>query len=170
MTSPITRFGAHILFLPLLMIAAAVLVKGYADIGDGFSAGVIASLAVILQAVAFGPVEFDRLPLVRFAPLATFAGLLIALSTAFVPVLFGEPILYHYPPAGEKVVHVGAVELITPVAFDIGVFLVVIGFCVGSLAAVAREIARRQTERTNLRFERREPSLATSRPRAEGDL
>lgn len=170
MTSPITRFGAHILFLPIMMVAAAVLVKGYADIGDGFSAGVIASLGVILQAVAYGPVEFDRLPLARFAPVATFLGLLTALSTAFVPVLFGKPILYHYPPAGEEVIHFGSIELITPVAFDIGVFLVVVGFCVGSLAAVAREIARRQAERENLAFERSEPSLATAETRARGDL
>ena len=170
MTSPVTRFGAHVLFLPIMMVAAAVLIKGYADIGDGFSAGVIASLGVILQAVAFGPAEFDRLPLARFAPLATFLGLLIALSTAFVPVLFGNPILYHYPPAGDSVIHLGAVELITPVAFDIGVFLVVVGFCVGSLAAVAREVARRQAERENLPYERRDPSIANAPTRAEGDL
>ncbi len=170
MTSPITRFGAHVLFLPIMMVAAAVLIKGYADIGDGFSAGVIASLGIILQAVAFGPAEFDRLPLARFAPLLTFLGLLIALSTAFVPVLFGRPILYHYPPAGNHVTHFGSIEFITPVAFDIGVFLVVLGFCVGSLAAVAREIARRQAERENLSYERREPSMANSGARAEGDL
>ncbi len=170
MTSPLTRFAAHVLFLPIMLIAAAVLVKGYADIGDGFSAGVIASLGVILQAVAYGPGEFDRLPGARFAPLGTFVGLLIALSTAFIPVLFGKPILFHYPPAGAEVVHVGAIELITPVAFDVGVFLVVVGFCVGSLAAVAREIARRQAERESLTFERRQPSLATSGTRVREDL
>jgi len=169
MTSPITRFGAHVLFLPILMVAAAVLVKGYADIGDGFSAGVIASLGVILQAVAYGPTEFDRLPIGKFAPLATFLGLLIALSTAFFPVLLGKPILYHYPPAGEHVVHFGAIELITPVAFDIGVFLVVLGFCVGSLAAVAREIARRQAERATLAFERQDHSLAAPSVRGRGE-
>lgn len=170
MTSPITRFGAHVLFLPIQMIALAVLIKGYVDIGDGFSAGVIASLGIILQAVAFGPAEFDRLPLTRYAPLATFCGLLIALSTAFLPVLLGKPILYHYPPAGEHVVHFGSLEIITAVAFDVGVFLVVVGFSVGSLAAVAREITRRQNERNTLPFERRDPTIATSGPRSERDL
>ena len=47
MTSPITRFAARVLFLPVWMVSFAVLLKGYADIGDGFSAGVIASLGVI---------------------------------------------------------------------------------------------------------------------------
>ncbi len=157
MTSPITRFAARVLFLPVWMVSFAVLLKGYADIGDGFSAGVIASLGVILQAVAFGADEFERLPLARYAPLATFLGLLVALSTAFGPVLFGNPILYHYPPSGEKVIHFGTLELITPVAFDIGVFLVVFGFCVGSLAAVAREIDRRQREAQESGLSRQAP-------------
>jgi multisubunit Na+/H+ antiporter MnhB subunit len=158
MTSPITRFAARVLFLPIWIIAFAVLIKGYADIGDGFSAGVIAALGVILQAVAFGAAEFDRLPLARFAPLATFAGLLVALSTAFGPVLFGKPILYHYPAAGDKVAHFGSLELFTPVLFDIGVFLVVFGFCVGSLAAVAREIDRRQRDAQESGLSRQAPS------------
>jgi multisubunit Na+/H+ antiporter MnhB subunit len=169
MTSPLTRFGAHLLFLPILMIALAVLIKGYADIGDGFSAGVIASLGIILQAVAFGPAEFDRLPLARFAPLATFTGLLIAMITAFFPVLLGKPILYHFPPAGEHVIHFGSLELITPVAFDVGVFLVVIGFCAGSLASVAREITRRQNERETLPTEQQNAVIANLGPRSERD-
>jgi multisubunit Na+/H+ antiporter MnhB subunit len=146
MTSVMTRSAARILFLPILMIAAAVLVKGYTDIGDGFSAGVIASLGIILQGVAFGAAEFDRLPLVRYAPIATFVGLLLALTVAFLPVVFGDPIFLHRPLAGEHAKHFGSVEFITPVLFDIGVFLVVIGFCVGSVAAVARETVRRERE------------------------
>jgi multisubunit Na+/H+ antiporter MnhB subunit len=170
MTSPVTRFGAHVLFLPIMMYAAAVLVKGYADIGDGFSAGVIIALAIILQAVAFGPAEFDRLPLARFAPAATILGLLIVFLTAFVPVLFGNPILYHYPPAGEPAIYIGSLELITPVIFDVGVFFIVVGFCVGTLAAVAREIARRQSEREYLPFERHDPAMANASRRTESDL
>lgn len=167
MTSSVTRFGAHVLFLPILMVAAAILVKGYADIGDGFSAGVIASLAIILQAVAFGAEEFDRFPYARFAPLFTFVGLALALSVAFFPVLWGKPILYHYPPAGESVFHFGSIEFITPVIFDIGVFLVVVGFCVGSLAAVAREITRRQNDRV-LRDRERPPAFLTKMRQEEG--
>lgn len=146
MTTAITQLASRLLFLPILMLSFAVLIKGYADIGDGFSAGVIASLGLILQAVAFGAREFDRLPLSRMAPLATFVGLFLALCTAFGPVLFGNPILYHYPPAGAKVTHFGSLEFITPVIFDIGVYLVVIGFSVGATAAVAREIERRQQD------------------------
>ncbi|MBA3274173.1 MAG: MnhB domain-containing protein [Chloroflexia bacterium] len=147
MTTEMTRTTCRILLLPILMISVGVLVKGYADVGDGFSAGVIASLGIILQGVAFGAEEFDRLPLVRYAPLATFAGLFLALAVAFLPVVSGDPIFLHRPLAGTSATHFGTVEFITPVVFDIGVYLIVIGFCVGSIGAVARETVRRERER-----------------------
>lgn len=130
------------LLIPTFVIAMAVLIKGYADIGDGFSAGVIASLGVILQGIAFGPDTFDELPLARLAPAGTLVGLLIALGTAFGPVLFGHSILEHRPGPGEQVIHFGSLELITAVAFDVGVFLVVFGFCIGSMGAIARALQR----------------------------
>lgn len=164
MTTEMTRTTCRILLLPILMVAVGVLIKGYADVGDGFSAGVIASLAVVLQGVAFGAGEFDRLPLVRYAPLAAFAGLFLALAVAFAPVLGGDPIFLHRPGAGNPVTHFGAVEFITPVLFDIGVFLIVFGFCVGTLGAVARETVRREREQQAV-AERR---VNARRERAEG--
>lgn len=147
MTTVMTRSVARILLLPSFMIALAVMIKGYADIGDGFSAGVIASLGIILQGIAFGPDEFDRLPLVRFAPLAPLAGVLLALGVAFAPVLAGQPILTHWPAAGDGVVHFGSLEFFTPLLFDIGVFLVVVGFCVGSVGSIARALQREEHEK-----------------------
>jgi len=148
MTSVMTRSVARILYLPMYLVAAAILIKGYVDIGDGFSAGVIAALGIILQGVAFGADEFDRLPFVRYAPLGTLAGLFLALAVAFGPVLAGRPIFLHSPVAGEHASHFGSLEFITPVLFDVGVFLVVLGFCVGSVSAVARETARREREQS----------------------
>ena len=37
---------------PALMVAAAIIVKGYTDAGDGFSAGVIVTLAIAVRYVA----------------------------------------------------------------------------------------------------------------------
>lgn len=163
MTTEMTRTTCRILLLPILMVAVGVLIKGYADVGDGFSAGVIASLGVVLQGVAFGAAEFDRLPLVRYAPLATFAGLFLALTVAFAPVLVGDSIFLHRPEAGNPATHFGAVEFITPVLFDIGVFLIVFGFSVGSLSAVARETVRREREQEAVAQRR----LEARRERAE---
>lgn len=146
MTTVMTRSVSRILLLPTFLVAFAILIKSYADIGDGFSAGVIASLGIILQGIAFGADEFDRLPLVRFAPVAAIAGVFLALCVAFVPALFGEPIFTHWPRPGDDVVHFGTLELFTPLLFDLGVFLVVFGFCVGSVSSIARALQRQERE------------------------
>ena len=51
------------------MVAAAIIVKGYGDVGDGFSAGVIVALAVALRYVTLGAERAERtLPVLRHAP------------------------------------------------------------------------------------------------------
>lgn len=135
---------ARILLLPGWAVAIGLMLKGYGDVGDGFSAGVIAALAILLQGLAFGADELDRIAVARFAGWMAYVGLAIALLVAFVPVLRGDPVFLHWPRSGDHVVHFGTIEFITPVLFDIGVFLVVYGFCVGSVHAIAREEARKR--------------------------
>ena len=142
MTTELTRLVARMLLLPSFMVALGVMIKGYADVGDGFSAGVTAALGVALQIMAFGTQELSRLAVVRLAPRGTFLGLFIALLTAFVPAIRGQALFTHWPPAGEEAVHFGTLEFITAVAFDVGVFLVVFGFSVGVIASIARAQAR----------------------------
>ncbi len=161
MTTVLTRSAARILLIPIFMVAAAVLVKGYADIGDGFAAGVIASLGIILQGIAFGADEFERLPLVRYAPAAAILGVFLSALVAFMPVLLGEPIFRHWPPAGDHASHFGALEFITPVVFDVGVFLVVIGFCVGSVTSIGRARVRQQRDETTMRQHTGDPDRSS---------
>jgi multicomponent Na+:H+ antiporter subunit A len=136
-----TRTVAKLLFLPTLLVAAAILVKGYAQTGDGFSAGVVASLGVLLQYLAFGRHKAEKLPLVRFAGKIAFIGLFVTLLVVAAPVFLGDPVLTHYPRPGNDVVYIGTVEVITPVLFDVGVFLLVFGFVVGTVNLVAQRIA-----------------------------
>jgi multisubunit Na+/H+ antiporter MnhB subunit len=137
-----SRVVARLLLLPTFLVAFGVMLKGYADVGDGFSAGVIASLGIGLQLIVFGERELQRLSLVHFAPQGIFLGLFIALTTAFVPAIRGEALFLHEPRAGEEVVHFGTFELLSAVAFDVGVFLVVFGFGVGTIASIVRAEAR----------------------------
>ncbi len=124
---------------PALMFAAAMIVKGDADVGDGFSAAVIVALAITLRYLAFGTKRAElSLPILRHAPAVTVAGLLIALAVGFAPVAFGDPPFTHQPPPGEDVVKIGTLELISAVAFDIGVFLLVCG----ALVTLVHQLAR----------------------------
>ncbi|MEX2252568.1 MAG: MnhB domain-containing protein [Thermoleophilaceae bacterium] len=143
MTSVLTRAAARLLLAPTFVIALAILVKGYSDVGDGFSAGVVAALGVLVQYLAFGVRETERLLPVRFAPAAVIAGLLLALVVAFAPLAWGEPPLTHLPYAKADVVHLGTLELLTAVAFDVGVFLLVLGASVGIIRTIALARLRR---------------------------
>jgi multisubunit Na+/H+ antiporter MnhB subunit len=140
----LTQMIARLLLLPIFMTAAAVLIKGYADTGDGFAAAVIAAFGVLLQYVAFGYQVAGRIRLAQWLPLISSAGLLLALLTAFVPTLLGEAPLTHFPESGGNVIHLGTLELITAVLFDVGVFLLVFGFAVGAIDLIARLSVRQR--------------------------
>ena len=136
-TTVLTRAVARLLLAPVLMVAVAILVKGYADVGDGFAAGVVAALGVLLQYLAFGRAAVERaLPVRRAARLAV-GGLLLALAVAFVPALGGGAPLQHAPAPGAHVVKLGSLELIGAVAFDLGVFALVLGMAVATIGLIA---------------------------------
>ena len=124
---------------PALMVAAALIVKGYTDVGDGFGAGVIVALAVGLRYVTLGHERAERsLPVLRHAPGVAVGGLLVALATGFFPVALGDPPFTHVPGPGDDVVKIGTLELMTPVLFDLGVFLLVTGVLVTLLHHLTR--------------------------------
>jgi multicomponent Na+:H+ antiporter subunit B len=114
------------LLAPALMVAVAILVKGYADVGDGFSAGVIVGVAIALRYIALGRERAERtLPVLARAPQLATAGLLVALAVGFFPIALGDPPFTHLPRPGEHVIEIGTLELITAVAFDVGLFVLV---------------------------------------------
>jgi multicomponent Na+:H+ antiporter subunit B len=124
--SPVIDVVAPRLLAPAIMLAAALIVKGYTDAGEGFSAGVIVALAVALRYVVLGRRRADRsIRLTRHAHVIAAVGLLIALACGFGSTLTGEPPFTHLPLAGEPVIHVGTLELTTAVGFDVGVFMLV---------------------------------------------
>lgn len=133
-----TRMVARLLFAPTLMVAFATLLKGYIGTGDGFAAGLIAGMAFLMQFVAFSEREVRRTLHTRYAPFVAVLGLGIALLVTFLPVLRGLPPLTHWPPPGESAIHIGSLELLTAFLFDVGVFLLVVGFTVTSLSLLAR--------------------------------
>lgn len=125
-THPLILATFSRLLLPLaLLVAAFILLRGHNLPGGGFIAGLITSAALIVQYLANG-VEWTRRKLpANTHPLIGF-GLLIAASTGIASWYFGHPFLtstfshLHLPMLSEF-------ELASAMAFDIGVFLVVVG-------------------------------------------
>lgn len=137
--STILSSGIARLLLPVTFVGAlAFLIKGYNSVGDGFSAGVTAACGILLQYLAFKPQVVAELPPVRYSISIAMAGLLLAFLVVFVPVIFGFPLLTHFPAPGEEVVTLGMLELHTAVLFDIGVFGLVFGFIVTTMRALMR--------------------------------
>jgi multicomponent Na+:H+ antiporter subunit B len=137
--TPIVEVVTPRLLPVAVVVAGALIVKGYTDVGEGFGAGVIVGLAIGLRYVVFGPDRAERsLPVVRRADALLAVGLLVALGCGFVGVLFGDPPFTHYPRPGEPVVKVGTLELTTAVGFDLGLFLLVIG----AVVLLIRELSR----------------------------
>ena len=134
----LTRVIARLLMAPLLVLSIAILVKGYTDVGDGFTAGLLAAIGVLMQGLAFGQDEAERLLPVRWAYRIAFVGLLIGLALLLASLIAGRPIFTHLPRPGERPVKLGTLELITPVLFDAGVFLLVLGTVVSAVHLIAR--------------------------------
>jgi multicomponent Na+:H+ antiporter subunit B len=135
--SPVIDVVAPRLLGPAVMVAAAIIVKGYTDVGDGFSAGVIVALAVGLRYVALGSERAERtLPIARQAHIVAAIGLLVALGFGFCGLLVGAPPFTHFPRAGEPVVHIVTLDLSTAIGFDVGLFLLVAGGLVALIRAL----------------------------------
>lgn len=115
-----------------LAYAAALLVKGYSAVGDGFSAGAIAGLGAAIQYVYFDYEQARRRIGARHAPLLIAGPLLAALVLLLAPVLIGAAPVTHMPGPGSTVLSVGAVKLHTAMVFDMAVAICIYGCVVGT--------------------------------------
>lgn len=127
------------LILPLTLIFAGYMFfKGHNAAGGGFIAGLIAAVALAVFRMAEGAAALRRLLPVKPGTMAAI-GLLIALLTAVVPMLFGLPLLRsgdsHIPLPGG-----GNFHLTSAMFFDLGVFIVVVGVSVGMINRFEEEL------------------------------
>lgn len=119
MTSLILRTATRVLMPLLLLYGLFLLLRGHNAPGGGFAGGLVVAAAYSLNAFAFGIPAARRALLV--APTRLIGtGLLLALLSGALPVLFGKAFLTALWTAP-------ALGLGTPLIFDIGVFCVVIG-------------------------------------------
>jgi multicomponent K+:H+ antiporter subunit A len=123
---PVIMASLTRLLLPLALLTSVfILLRGHHLPGGGFIAGLVTAVALIMQYLANG-VDWThaRLP-ANFHPLIGW-GLGLALVTGLASWAFGYPFLtstfghLHWPLVGEF-------ELASAMAFDLGVYLVVVG-------------------------------------------
>jgi multicomponent Na+:H+ antiporter subunit B len=121
MTSSILRTATRLLMPLLLLFALFLLVRGHNAPGGGFVAGLVVAAAFVLHAMAYG-VAASRRALLVSPPLLLPVGLLVALISGLPAVVLGQPFM-----TGVWTTAGAGIALGTPLLFDIGVFLAVIG-------------------------------------------
>ena len=124
MTSSILQTAARLLMPLLLLFAVFLLLRGHNQPGGGFVGGLVVAASFVLYAIAFGVDAARRALLVQPSTLLGI-GLLVALVSGLPGVVVGRPFmtaLWTTLGAGRAQLDVG-----TPLVFDIGVFLAVIG-------------------------------------------
>lgn len=129
---------AALLIMPLqLMFSIFLLFRGHDEPGGGFIGGLVAAGAFVLYAFAFGAEATRRI--LRVGPRDLLgAGLLLGLASTLPALFSGQPMLtahwWDLPlPGGDYL------KLSTPLIFDIGVYLAVLGtitsFVIGLMEA-----------------------------------
>lgn len=124
MSSLIFRAAARVLMPLLLVFAVFLLLRGHNEPGGGFVAGLVVAVAFVLRLLAEGAAAARAALPVPPARLLAL-GLLAALGSGLFPLALGKPFLTACwtslgPSHWELLVG-------TPVVFDVGVCLVVIG-------------------------------------------
>lgn len=123
--------------LPLmLMFSLFILLRGHNDPGGGFIGGLVASAAFALYGFAFGIADTRKI--LRMDPLQLIGvGLLmVAISGIIAPIFRNEPFLTAvwghtvYPAIG---------KLSTPLLFDTGIYIAVIGVILLIIFTIAEE-------------------------------
>ncbi|HEX9926038.1 MAG TPA: Na+/H+ antiporter subunit B [Anaerolineae bacterium] len=122
--------------LPLLLLFSIfVLLRGHNEPGGGFVGGLVAAAAYALYTVAYG-VPRARQAL-RISPRVLIGfGLLTAVSSGLFSLLAGQPFMTGiWSEQDLPVLHTVG----TPVIFDMGVYLVVLGVMLTIIFALAEE-------------------------------
>ncbi len=123
MKTIILKTAANYLLPLLLLFSIFLLLRGHYQPGGGFVGGLVASIAFVLHAFANGLKSTQEY--LRYHPgVAIPVGLAISVVSGIAPILKGLPYMeaLWFP---NPVVVIGMVG--SPLFFDIGVFIVVIG-------------------------------------------
>ncbi|MBI2868731.1 MAG: Na+/H+ antiporter subunit B [Chloroflexi bacterium] len=137
MTSLIFRTTTRFIVALLFLFSIFLLLRGHNDAGGGFVGGLVAAIAVILYSWATSTGEARRL--LRVDPRFFIGlGILMAMSSGIPALIRGAPFLTGYA-APLAIFNVTALKVSTPLVFDIGVYLTVIGVALTIILSLGEE-------------------------------
>ena len=135
MTSLILSTATRYLLPLLLLFSIFLLLRGHNEPGGGFVGGLVAAAAFALYAIAHGVTEARQT--LRLLPRTLVGlGLLVAVGSGLVSLLLGQPFMTGLWDT-RTVPVLG--KLGTPLLFDVGVYLVVIGITLLIIFTLAEE-------------------------------
>jgi multicomponent Na+:H+ antiporter subunit B len=128
---------ATIFLLPLLLLFSLfILLRGHYLPGGGFVGGIIASIAFVLHAFAFGLRETRKL--LRVSPMRLMpAGLALAVFAAVLPVFQGLPVMTGLW-INEPIPVIGLVG--SALLFDLGVYIAVLGVALTIIFTISESV------------------------------
>jgi multicomponent Na+:H+ antiporter subunit B len=136
MISMILRTTSRLLITLFLLFSIFLLVRGHNEPGGGFVGGLVAAGAFVLHAIAYD-VRAARRALRVDPALLIPIGLLLAAGSGLPALFGGEPFMTaRWGGIGGGVMHI---ELGTPLVFDVGVYLVVVGITLVIILSLAEE-------------------------------
>lgn len=137
MNTLILRTASRYLLPLLILFSIFLLFRGHNEPGGGFVAGLVAAAAFALYALATD-VAAARYALQADPHVLVGSGLLLALVDGIMPFFFGQEFLtgrWTYL----RLPFIGELEIGSPLFFDIGVYLVVVGVVLMIIFALAEE-------------------------------
>jgi multicomponent Na+:H+ antiporter subunit B len=135
MNSFILRTAARALLPLLLLFSVFLFLRGHNEPGGGFVAGLMAAAAWSLYAIAYGP-HVARRALQVDPRLFIGSGLLAVLASGTIGLLLGKPFLTGLWGSLDVPIF-GKMELGSPILFDLGVYVGVIGVTLTAIFALA---------------------------------
>ena len=134
--SLILRTTARALQPLLLLFSAFLLLRGHDEPGGGFSGGLVAAAAFGLYTLAFGAAGARRA--LHVDPhMLLGSGLLLAAGSGLAGLLRGDFLAAFWGTLHLPVL--GAVTIGTPLLFDVGVYLVVVGMTMSVILTLEEE-------------------------------
>ena len=151
------------LLLPFAALVSFYLfMRGHNEPGGGFVAGLVFSVALLLQYIISGT-EWVEAHLTLYPRKWIALGMLFALGTGMGSIFFGYPFLTSHT-AHLTLPVIGEIHIASALFFDIGVFLLVVGSTLLILIAIAHQSVRGHRYHQRLMEEQLEAEEALKAP------